>query len=524
MNWNPFHNNPRVSVESTWLRDPLVVGGTLKLLSVLAIIFLSAAVTIALLYFYPGLKFYVLVTQVVLLLVGLYVILVLVRRVYREVIKPIDSVRTWAARMREGDYSAELSVPIQGEFAMLMQDLSEMGRWYKDIALEGDDRFSEQVRQMARKTRLLEILYDIAATISVSRDLEEVLSHFLQLSADITHARVALVRLATNDGDMLLVDVVGEDKDKFKHRVPMAEAIPGQHTRVKSVYVTAPETSVDFAGCSNEAGSLECVIIPLIHQGDVMGSYHMLIDQSVSSLSYDLHELFTSIGYHLGMAIHKSHLDNEANKQTIFRERLTLAHELHDSLAQSMVSLRFQCKALDDSLSKQNLQSASKDVEKLRSGVDKANVELRELLAHFRAPIDERGLVPALTDMLKTFREENQILVFSQFDCEDPRPPMHIQRQVIRIAQEALANVKKHAGARIVRLLLRVSESGQCYLLIEDDGHGFEGETIGHAGEHVGLKVMHERAAHIDAKLDIESEPDEGTRVELRFKIPAKVS
>ena len=98
---------------------------------------------------------------------------------------------------------------------------------------------------------------------------------------------------------------------------------------------------------------------------------------------------------------------------------------------------------------------------------------------------------------------------------------MHIQRQVIRIAQEALANVKKHADATIVRLLLRVSESGQYYLLIEDDGHGFEDEATGNAGEHVGLKVMQERAAHIDAQLSIESEPEEGTRVELRFKAPA---
>jgi two-component system nitrate/nitrite sensor histidine kinase NarX len=250
-----------------------------------------------------------------------------------------------------------------------------------------------------------------------------------------------------------------------------------------------------------------------------MGSYHLLVDQSVSSLSYDMHELFTSIGYHLGLAVHKAHLDREAKKQAIFRERLTLAHELHDSLAQSMVSLRFQCKALDDSINNSNIDSASKDVIKLRLGVDKANAELRDLLAHFRAPIDDRGLVPAITDILKKFREENKLMVFSQFDCDDPRPPMHIQRQVIRIVQEALANVKKHADARILRLLLRVSDKDDYYLLIEDDGHGFEGKVEGKAGEHVGLKVMRERAEYINALLNVESEPGEGTRLELSFSL-----
>jgi len=519
MKLNPFREKPRLSVKSAWLRDPLLVEGAFRLLATLAFIFTAAAITVLLLYLYPEATIYVLPVQIILLLIGVSVILVLIRRVYREVIKPMDSVRSWAARMREGDYSAELNVPIRGEFARLLHDLSDMGHWYKEIAFEGDDRFSDQVRQMARKTRLLEILYDIAATISVSRDLKEVLARFLKLSADITHAHTALVRLTTDDGDMLLIDTVGQDKEHFKERVSMAEVIPGRHSRVKSVYVTAPEVSVDFSDVDNIDGTFECIIIPLLHQGDVMGSYHFLVDQSVASLSYDLHELFTSIGYHLGMAVHKAHLDNEANKQTIFRERLTLAHELHDSLAQTMVSLRFQCKALEDSLAKENLQSAGKDVDKLRAGVDKANVELRELLAHFRAPIDERGLVPALTDLLKKFREENQLLVFSQFDCDDLRPPMHIQRQVIRIVQEALANVKKHADAHTVRLLLRTTGDGRCDLLLEDDGHGFEGEVSGDAGEHIGLKVMQERAAHIYAELNVESEPGEGTRVELNFSL-----
>ena len=521
MSWKPFHLDRGRTIRDTWIRDPLHVEGAFRLLAILGIVFMAAAVTIVLLYLYPESQKIILPAQLVLLVFGVSVIFLLLRRVYREVIKPMDSVRDWAARMRAGEYSAELSTPIKGEFAGLLQDLSEMGRWYKEIALEGDDRFSDQVRQMARKTRLLEILYDIAATINVSRDLHEVLVRFLRLSADIAHARAALVRLATNDGDMLLVDAVGLDKSQFEERLPMSDVIPGRHTRVKSVYVTSPEASRDFTEFCKQDEALECIVIPLLYQGDIMGAYHLVVDQKTSSLSYDMHELFTSIGYHLGMAVHKAQLDSEAKKQTIFRERLTLAHELHDSLAQSMVSLRFQCKALDDSIERSNLESASKEVVKLRAGVDRANIELRELLAHFRAPIDERGLVPVLTDLLKKFREESQVLVFSQFDCDDPRPPMHIQRQVIRIAQEALANVKKHADAHILRLLLRVSEQGDYYLLIEDDGHGFEGQATGNAGEHVGLKVMRERAEHINAMLGVESEPGEGTRVELSFMLKA---
>ena len=498
-----------------WSRDTLLAGGAFKLLILLFFVFIAAAGTILVLYLSPELKQFVIAAQIILLATGLSISLALTRRVYREVLKPMDSVRAWASKMRQGDYAAEISLPQRGEFAALLKDLSEMGRWYREASIEGNDDISEQIRQMARKTRLLEILYDIAASISVSRDLNEVLTRFLQLSVDITNARVAVARLMMTDGDMRLVDAFGCDPADLQERLPMADVIPGHGVRVKSVYVTDPAQATDFPDANVND---ECVTVPLLYRGDVMGSYQLLLDQG-SSMSYDLHELFTSIGHHLGLAIHKAHLDSEANKQTIFRERLTLAHELHDSLAQSMVSLRFQCRALQESVDQADLNQAGREVVKLRAGVDKANLELRELLAHFRAPVDERDLLSALDDLIKKFREDGNILVFSQFDCDKPSPPMYVQRQVLRIVQEALANIRKHADAHIVRIMLRCPQQGQCRLLIEDDGHGFESDpqAIQSTGEHIGLNVMQERAAHIDAEFSVESEPGEGTRIDLHF-------
>lgn len=505
---------------SNWLQNPMVAGITFRWIAVLLTLFVCAAVTIWALYLYPEYLKVIIPIQALLLLFCVSIIMLLVRRFYREVIKPISSVRRWASRMREGDYSAEINLPIKGQFADLLQELSQMGRWYKEIGREGDDRVSEQVMQMARKTRLLEILYDVAASISLSRDLNEILKRFLRLSLDITHARAGVVRLATQDADMVLVDCVGDLDIEVADRLPINEVIPGKSDRVKSIYVRSPDMQKDFALISNDDQSLECIVVPLLHHGEVMGAYELLLDQSVSSLSYDLHELLTSIGYHLGLAVHKAQLDEEAQQQSILGERLKLAHELHDSLAQTLVSLRFQCKALEDSVAKSDQESAEREILRLRSGVDRANQELRALLAHFRAPVDERGLVPALTDMMSRFREANQILVFSQFHCGEPRPPMHVQRQVLRIVQEALTNISKHADATIVRLLVRSDEEENCRLVLEDDGHGFEseGEQPGGAGEHIGLKIMQERAAHIGADITLESEPGEGTRMELYFQ------
>ena len=90
---------------------------------------------------------------------------------------------------------------------------------------------------------------------------------------------------------------------------------------------------------------------------------------------------------------------------------------------------------------------------------------------------------------------------------------------MLRIAQEALANIRKHAAAHTVRILLHCRAPDRYLLLVEDDGVGFERPpTGGRPGEHIGLSIMEERARRVGAELRIESGPGEGTRVELLFE------
>lgn len=90
---------------------------------------------------------------------------------------------------------------------------------------------------------------------------------------------------------------------------------------------------------------------------------------------------------------------------------------------------------------------------------------------------------------------------------------------MLRIVQESLANVRKHAHAQTVRILLTCSVDGEYLLLVEDDGVGFvDTKPVGNPGEHIGLSIMDERAKRLGGSLRIESEPGEGTRVELTYQ------
>ncbi|WP_234422208.1 sensor histidine kinase [Sedimenticola thiotaurini] len=137
---------------------------------------------------------------------------------------------------------------------------------------------------------------------------------------------------------------------------------------------------------------------------------------------------------------------------------------------------------------------------------------------NFLAPVDQRGLVLALEKMTQRFRQETNVSIFFQCGCRQVNMGASAEMQLLRIAQESLANIRKHAKAHTVRVLLTCSAEGEYRLLVEDDGVGFDNvRPNGSPGEHIGLSIMEERARRVGAQFKIESEPGEGTRVEVTY-------
>jgi two-component system nitrate/nitrite sensor histidine kinase NarX len=270
---------------------------------------------------------------------------------------------------------------------------------------------------------------------------------------------------------------------------------------------------------------IDAVSVPLDYHGELLGMYTVYVRNPGISGREDIIELLQTIGSHLGMAVAKQRSDREARRLSIMEERTALAHELHDSLAQTLASLRFQVRLLEDLLRQEPDAPAFKDAQRIRGGLDEAHTELRELLNSFRAPVDERGLLAALEKLVERFGRETGIHVLFQNECREPHLGSTEEMQMLRIAQEALANIRKHARAHTVRVLLSCHATGGYSLLVEDDGIGFEDEAKrGRPGEHIGLSIMEERARRLGGTLRIESEVGEGTRVELSYQPKPKLA
>ena len=209
----------------------------------------------------------------------------------------------------------------------------------------------------------------------------------------------------------------------------------------------------------------------------------------------------------------------EFSDYTAMKERTRLSGELHDSLAQTLAGIKMQVRVLDETLHQGDEERTWQELEKIEESLEEANIELRELIAHFRVPISEAGLLPAIERTVERFRRDcPDVRVLLQTRWEGLKLSAEHELQIVRIVQEALANARKHAQASTVRILISGdSENGRCRVLVEDDGVGFANPPKEGGGTHIGLSLLQDRAMRLGGRLRVESEPEEGVRVSLEF-------
>lgn len=444
-------------------------------------------------------------------------------RLWRELLEPLARLEASVAQVCQGEPGATLSRESSGVLADMIGDIDSLNEELTDLYEDMDSRVARHTTRLAQKTASLKILYDVAATINQADNLDELLLRFLRVLKEMVNGAAATVRLVRPDGQMRLVGSIGMDNVLLTEQqlLPLELCVCGTALSPGDILCDRAERH-----CMRHHGrdmfssdEVELVAVPLDYHDEVLGLYQISVRRPGISEREDIMELLQTIGSHLGVAVAKQRSDLQARRLSIVAERTALAHELHDSLAQTLASLRFQVRMLQDVLRSGDRQAACDDLARISNGLDEAHTELRELLHGFRAPVEQRGLTRTLHTLVERFQRESGIQAFFQMACREPDLSSSEEMQIMRIAQEALANIRKHAQAHTVRVLLSCQADGQMSLLIEDDGVGFDNAAKnGRPGEHIGLAIMEERAQRLGGSLRIESEPGEGTRLELLYR------
>ena len=382
-----------------------------------------------------------------------------------------------------------------------------------------------QAVRLARKTQSLDILYAVATSLGQPGTLEQVLDGFLDTFIELVDARAASVRLATGDGGTRLIasrglapEVAERDRLMPAGGCPCSRAAAGARLQLQR---GTGACAALIGRPMLERDCVEFVAVPARYQDHILGVYNLFLDRPLAAMGEDMPDLLISVGRHLGLAMEKARLESEARRVAIMEERATIGNELHDSLAQSLIGMRLQVKLLGEYLARKDVGRAQYEAGRLRRAVEQANDDVRELLTNYRLKIGEGGLARTLAELLERFRRDTGIAVFFQNECTALELSPAQEIQVFYIIQEALTNIRKHSGARNVRLLL--NNQDELYtVLIEDDGLGIAEGAAGGTGEHAGLAIMRERTERLQGQIVIESEPGEGTRIVLMFNAPAR--
>ena len=474
-----------------------------------------------------GAPLYIFIITLITAALGLLALLLV--RIRETLLGPLTLLRDWVRNIRAGNLSARIKDEGHPEFSGLVHDVNALSDTLESLSSDMQSQVRKQTQHIERKTHSLEIIYDVAASINVSRDLDDLLTRFLHTLKDVVNARAAVVRLVTEDNQMRLVSSIGLDDDLMVRE----QLIPSETCLCGSAYKDGKVLfQKDLSQCDKiigrnffEQDNIGMIVVPLQYRDKTLGVYNLKKNKNDFADPDDIEDLLTSLGRHLGMAIDKARSEDEANRLSIMEERTRLAHELHDSLAQTLASLRFQVRVLDETIRKGEEPSIWHELEQIENNLDEAYAELRELITHFRAPIDKRGLIPAVEHLVERFRNQTDISIYLQKEWNVLHLPASIEVQALRIIQEALNNIRKHSQAHTVRVILRSDVQGDCRILIEDDGIGINlpktaNSTNSASGEHIGLSIMDERAARIGGTVTIESEEGEGTRIILRFPHP----
>jgi signal transduction histidine kinase/ligand-binding sensor domain-containing protein len=209
-------------------------------------------------------------------------------------------------------------------------------------------------------------------------------------------------------------------------------------------------------------------------------------------------------------------LRQSEREQAVTAERNRLARELHDSVTQSLYAVTLYADATARLLSSHQPDDAGQNVQKLRRTARDALGEMRLLIYELRPPIlEEEGLVAALETRLEAVEGRAGLQTALQVEGEGRLPP-EVEQGLYRIASEALNNALKHARAQTITVSLHMEPQGTA-LEVVDDGIGFEPAAVRERGG-MGLRGMEERAAEMDARLEIVSAPGRGTRVRVTWR------
>lgn len=221
------------------------------------------------------------------------------------------------------------------------------------------------------------------------------------------------------------------------------------------------------------------------------------------------------------IAIDNARLVERERYMAVLEERDRLAREMHDSLAQVLGYLQFKTRIARNALADGKPEKALGELDEMEQLAGDAYDDVREAILGLRELHPDRELSTSVREYLEKFTRQSGVRASLEVEegAQLPELAPEAQVQLVRVIQEALTNVRKHARATQVRVRFG-TENGDMKIAIEDDGCGFDPEAVAQrAGQRFGVWTMRERVELLGGRFAIDSAPGRGTSVVVRLPV-----
>ena len=364
----------------------------------------------------------------------------------------------------------------------------------------------------------LKAVSDAVLAVASELSVEEVLQRLVESARELAHARYAALGVPDGEGGFSQFLTAGMSDELVASLGPL----PRQHGVLGAMLeVRGPHRTPDihehprFRGWwpKGHPDMRSFLGVPIVAREDVIGAFYLTEKLGATDFSDEDQELIELLAAHAAIAITNARLYEQSRELSVLSERNRLALELHDAVSQKLFGLVLAAESAGTLLDR-DPEAAREQVAKLQSLAQEAREELRSLVLELRPPDLERdGLCGALRKHVEVLRRLHPVEIEVDLDAGIEREPTR-DRELLRIAQEALHNSLQHARAQ--RLSVRLQrEDGRLLLEIEDDGVGFDPSAAGLRSTHLGLTSMEERARRVGARFEVRSAPGAGTTVRL---------
>ena len=446
--------------------------------------------------------------------------------VRRLVVAPLSQLEQAALRIGRNDVDIRCNIHTGDELELLGNAFNQMVANLKisQIALQD---------QITQRTRELTSLSEIALTLSQAEALGDVLDDALTQLTQVTEMDAGAIHFHRNDSKLELaanhdvstailtcIKSLGTDAGfitrVIEGRTPILFSHPSDPR--------CPAGCLDRGNCAVAIEGYQTLIsFPLCSKNHTFGAL-TLFNRAHKEMDADLVQFLTCATNQLGLAIENARYQEEMEQVAILEERARLGRELHDNQAQMWGYLNLRTRGIIDMLQMGQVSQATVALRKMRGIIKESYEEVR------RSIFDLRYSAPANGDLstaLQHYLEEYTL----QCGIKTELTPTDslvwqfagvVEIQLLRIIQEALTNVRRHAQATKVRVSLERCEGGTV-VRIEDNGQGLHHSRETITGRpRFGLQIMRERAESVGGQLNIGASRWGGALIE--FVLPPSAS